>query len=219
MTPSIVPDDAPATDLFPEFATLYDLIAREVEGLSDEQLDFRSERWAWAGWSIRQQVSHIAYAIYSWVLRRLGNTLFPDRAHGIEEVDLIMTSDFDRRLDEQRYRRLPDIMDKLGDASALIKRVLSTHNAGFLRCHTYQRDGIPDHWRLMAQAHPAGITLQEDDNLVLMTFEACLRHVYFEAITHLYNIQRLKRAQGLTAQVDLPRVGYWMVQGWDQSEA
>ena len=38
-----IADDAPGSVLFPEFATLYDLITPEVEGLSDEQLDFASE--------------------------------------------------------------------------------------------------------------------------------------------------------------------------------
>lgn len=219
MTRSIVPDNAPAASLFPGFASLYDLIAREVEDLTDEQLDFCSECWSWAEWSIRQQVSHIAHAIYGWLLRRLGNVLFPDGEHGIEHVEQILTSRFDRRLDEQRYWELSDILDQLGDAIALMQRVLSTYSTGFLRSRFYERDGIPDHWRLMAQAHPVGITLQENDKLVQMTLEACMRHVYFEAITHLYNIQRLKRAQGLTAQVALPRVGYWMVEGWDRSEA
>lgn len=219
MTQSIVSDDVPGSELFPEFANLYDLIAREVKGLTDTQLDFCSQCWGWAAWSIRQQVSHVAYAIYGWLLRRLGNTLFPHGKHGIADVDRILTSGSDRRLDAQRYWKLLDIMEQLAGATALIQRALRTHSVGFLRSHTYERDGIPDHWRLMAQAHPVGITLQENDNLVRMTFEACFRHLYFEAITHLYNIQRLKRAQGLMAQVDLPRVGYWVVQGWDQSEA
>ena len=38
-----IPDDAPASALFPEFETLYDLIAPEVEGLTDEQLDWTSD--------------------------------------------------------------------------------------------------------------------------------------------------------------------------------
>ena len=44
-----------------------------------------------------------------------------------------------------------------------------------------------------------------------MTLEATIRHVYFEETTHLYNIQRLKRAQGLPTVVDIPRVGYWVL--------
>ena len=45
-----------------------------------------------------------------------------------------------------------------------------------------------------------------------------MRHIYFEQTTHLYNIQHLKMAQGLPAAVDLPRVGYWVQNGWDRSE-
>jgi hypothetical protein len=43
--------------------------------------------------------------------------------------------------------------------------------------------------------------------------------MYYELITHLFNIQRLKRAQGLEATVDLPKVGYYVLDGWDISEA
>jgi hypothetical protein len=52
-----------------------------------------------------------------------------------------------------------------------------------------------------------------------MTLEATVRHIYFEETTHLYNIQRLKRAQGLQAVAELPGVGYWVLDGWDRSEA
>ena len=39
MTQPIVPDDTQGSVLFPEYATLYDLVAREVEGLTEDQLD------------------------------------------------------------------------------------------------------------------------------------------------------------------------------------
>ena len=52
-----------------------------------------------------------------------------------------------------------------------------------------------------------------------MQLEGSIRHVYFEEITHLFNIQRLKRAQGLPTVSDLPKVGYWTLGGWDISEA
>jgi hypothetical protein len=35
----------------------------------------------------------------------------------------------------------------------------------------------------------------------------------------MYNIQRLKRAQGLEAAIDLPFEGYWALPDWDRSEA
>ena len=40
-----ITDDAPGTVLFPEYAELYELIAREVAGLTDAQLDFTSDQW------------------------------------------------------------------------------------------------------------------------------------------------------------------------------
>lgn len=40
------------------------------------------------------------------------------------------------------------------------------------------------------------------------TLEASLWMLYWEVLTHLYTVQRLKRAQGLSPRVDIPRVGY-----------
>ena len=61
MNQSSVTKDSSGSELFPEYATLYDLIACEVEGLSDAQLDYTSERWEWNNWSIRTQLSHMAF--------------------------------------------------------------------------------------------------------------------------------------------------------------
>ena len=72
-------DDAPGSVLFPEFATLYDLITPEVEGLSAAHLDFESDCWEWSKWGIRTQLSHMAALIYRWLAVRWGETLFPDR--------------------------------------------------------------------------------------------------------------------------------------------
>ncbi len=41
---------------------------------------------------------------------------------------------------------------------------------------------------------------------------------YFEIITHVYNIQRLKRAQGLSPAVEVPKECYWVLPEWDRSE-
>jgi len=212
-----IPADAPGTVLFPEYEALYDLIAREVTGLTDTQLDFKSDQWVWADWSIRRQLSHMASLIYSWLVMRWGATLFPTGDHGVEDVQGRTASGFDRRLDDRRYWELPVILHTLQDAIALIQRVLAQHSVGFLRSHTCERDA-GDHWRLMQQAHPVGLTFAVEAHKMVMTLEATLRHVYFEETTHLYNIQRLKRAQGLSTSVEVPRVGYWVLDGWDRSE-
>ena len=212
-----ITDDAPGTVLFPEYEGLYELIAREVTGLTDAQLDFRSDQWAWADWSIRRQLSHMASLIYGWIVVRLGQTLFPAGDHGIEEMQSLTASGFDRRLDDRRYWDPPAILRALQEGIALIQRVLAQRSIGFLRGHTNERT-VGDHWRLMHQAHPSGVTLDVESSKVVMTIEAALRHIYFEETTHLYNIQRLKRAQGLSTIVEVPPVGYWVLDGWDRSE-
>jgi len=153
-----ITDDAPGTVLFPEYAELYDLIEREVTGLTDAQLDFRSEQWDWADWSIRRQLSHMASLMYGWIIVRLGPTLFPDGNHGIADVPGLTASGFDRRLDDRRYWDLPVILRTLQDGIALIQRVLTQRSVGFLRSHTCERD-VSDHWRLMQQAHPVVLEL------------------------------------------------------------
>ena len=217
MSLQTVTDDAPGTVLFPEYQELYDLITREVTVLTEAQLDFRSDQCAWADWSIRRQLSHMASLIYGWMIVRLGQTLFPDGNHGIDDIQNLTTPGFDRRLDDRRYRDLPVILHALQNGIALIQRVLAQHSVGFLRNHTNERT-VGDHWRLMHQAHPRGVTLDAESSKVVMTIEATLRHIYFEETTHLYNIQRLKRAQGLSTAVAVPQVGYWVLDGWDRSE-
>ncbi len=217
MTRSDVPDTAPGTILFPEYGDLYNLISGEVDGLTARQLDFSSDRWAWAAWSIRTQLSHMAYAMYAWPLVRWGDVLFPNGEHGVEDVQGLVASGDDRRLDAQRYGELAVIMMQMQGAIDLIQRVLAQRSVGFLRSHTYPRDLVP-HWRLMAKAHPWGVTIDEIANQVVITLEASMRHVYFEVLTHLYNIQRIKRAQRLSTSVELSRVGYWILEGWDRSE-
>jgi hypothetical protein len=218
MTQQIVPDEAQGSILFPEYATLYDLVGGEVEGLTDVQLDFTSDNWAWAAWSIRRQLSHMANLIYGWLLVRWGDILFPQDYHSEGERKGWTTSGFDPRLDETQYWEVAVILHKLRDAMTLAQQVLADHTVGFLRQHTYLRD-FPAHWHLMIQAHPNGVTPAEEPDKLVMTLEATFRHMYFEEITHLYNIQRLKRAQGLPTVVEVPRVGYWILDDWDRSEA
>ena len=58
----------------------------------------------------------------------------------------------------------------------------------------------------------------EDPSIWIMTLEGCFHHSEGELVTHLYNVQRLKRAQGLNAKVTLPSIGYWTLPDWDRSE-
>ncbi len=95
---------------------------------------------------------------------------------------------------------------------------MDERNVGFPRSHTIPHQRSPQ-WVMMFKAHPSGIEPTSAVEEGTISLEATLRHMYFEDVTHLYNIQRLKRAQGLPTVVDVPRVGYWVLEGWDRSEA
>ena len=41
--------DAPALTLFPIYTTLGDMVAREVDGLTDAQWEWTSPNWSWSG--------------------------------------------------------------------------------------------------------------------------------------------------------------------------
>ena len=217
MSAERIPDDAPASALFPEFETLYDLIAPEIEGLTDAQLDWTSDKWEWAHWSIRRQTSHMASLLYRWMVVRWVDTLYPDGDHGVEDVEGVAVSANDRALDV-RYHDMDVILDKLREGLALARSVLAERTAGFLRDNTLVTPY--DARRVFINgAHPHGITMDAEASTETTTLEATFRHMYFEETTHLYNIQRLKRAQGIPTVVEVPRVGYWVLDGWDRSEA
>ena len=218
MLPHEVTNKSLGSALFPEFDMLYELIANEVGGLTDDQLDWTSEEYGWAEWSIRVQVSHMASLIYRWLILRWGDVTFPNDEHGVIDVDGLAASPYDRRMDDTKYYELPVILTKLREGIDLARRVLNERNVGFLRSHTVTVT-LDGGWGTMIQAHPTAVTPTEQANTVTMQLEGSIRHIYFEEITHLFNIQRLKRAQGLLTVSDLPRVGYWTLDGWDVSEA
>ncbi len=217
MTQPSITENTPGSALFPEYESLYDLIAAEVTGLTDAQLDFESDKWAWSEWSIRRQLSHMASLLYRWMLVRWGDALFPDGEHGVADVDGVAASSYDRRLDERRYWELPAILGQLRGGVDMARKIMAERDVGFLRRHSIPHQRSPQ-WVLMHRAHPTGIVPAGEAEQGTITLEATFRHMYFEETTHLYNIQRLERAQGLQATVDVPRVGYWVLDGWDRSE-
>lgn len=205
--------------LLPGYWEIGASIHAEIDGLSDHQLDWTSDRWDWAEWSVRRQTSHMASMLYRWMLLRWGDQLFPDGS-GLDEkqVTALAASSTDRALDENLFRDIADITRALDNALALAQGVLESHTVDQMRSLTIEAEQGP-HWDLMINAHPTGIDRNTDTGISVLTLEGTFRHMYFELITHLFNVQRLKRAQGLEASVELPRVGYWTLDGWDISEA
>ena len=206
-----------AINFFPEFETLYGLIANEIGTLSDEQLDYTSDNWEWAGWSIRNQMSHMALLIPVWLVLRWGSTIFPLEDHEITNIKKITQSKSDRRLDDDIYWEIDDLSRLLKQFINLAIKVLKDNSLEFMASKKIDRDATPQ-WEMMAKAHPHGVTSEGTPAKGSMTLEATMRHIYFEEITHLYNIQRLKKAQGLPINSVVPEVGYWTLEDWDRSE-
>jgi hypothetical protein len=214
-----LPADASAAQLFPAFESeIYRLIETEIEGLTDAQLDFESDQWGWSQWSIRRNLSHMASGDVRWLVQRWGEVLFPDGPPEIDDLEGILNSPYDRRLDERVYWDVPAIMGKLREGLALSQEVLNRETVGSIQSKEvpvpYAADSL---W--FSAAHPTG-TRRDPDNPEqgFLSLEATFRHRYYEYLTHLYNIQRLKRAQGLAARVEVPFEGYWALPGWDRSE-
>ncbi len=214
-----LPPDAPAARLFPAFESeIYRMIEREIEGLTDEQLDFESDRWEWSKWSIRRNLSHMASGDVRWLVQRWGEALFPDGPPDIEDLDGILNSPYDRRLDEEKYWAVPDIMAQLRQGLELSQAVLSRETVASIQAKEITAPYSPGSLWFSA-AHPRGTRLDPDNPAQgFLSLEATFRHRYFEYLTHLYNIQRLKRAQGLEARVEVPFEGYWALPDWDRSE-
>ena len=219
MTTGNLSGDAPATDLFPQFGgQLYEMISSEVHGLTGEQLDFETDRWEWSKWSIRRNLSHMASGDMRWLWLRWGSELFPEGLPTGLDIDAIIESPNDRRLDESRYWALDDILGVLRQGLDFARSVLSRETVASMRSReiVIGGGGLFDEIR---QAGYSGIRPDADDpDKTHITLEATFRHRYFEYTTHLYNIQRLKRAQGLDPVADVPMEGYLALPTWDLSQ-
>tara|TARA_B100000676_G_C18065859_1_gene840919 strand:- start:1216 stop:1866 length:651 start_codon:yes stop_codon:yes gene_type:complete len=213
----VTSQQSPDCETFSGFDVLYDLIKNEVAGLRDRELDFTSDNWEWSHWSIRMQLSHMASLIPRWIIVRLGHILYPDNDHGYTEINSIASSNYDRRLDDEKYWEIQEIMPALEKAINLVIDVLNKTSIEILQNNKVKRDPSPQ-WELMSKAHYRGVTAVGNPAEGTMTIEATIRHIYFEQTTHLFNIQRLKKAQGLSLISEVPKVGYWVLPGWDISQ-
>ena len=213
-----LPTETPGSVLFPQFRSdLYEMTSSEIQGLSPEQMDFTSDQWEWSKWSIDRNLRHIAQGNFLWFLQIWGDQLLP---YGYDTGDAgLATSPYSwRRLEGDEYWATEDIMDSLRMGLQLAQFLLGRETVGSLRNKQVTMDNN-DWWRLAFKAHPGDIIpLAEDSSKVVITLEATFRLRYFEHITHLYNIQRLKRAQGLETVSQVPMEGYHALPEWDTSE-
>ena len=213
-------DNAPGTALFPQFESqMYRMVAAEVSGLTDQQLDWESDRWEWSKWSIRHQVSHMPSFVFSWLLRQWADQLFPGGTDKLGELGEYAPSPEGQWLDESKFRELPSLLGELDRSMRLAQYVLSRETVASLR---EKELALPDAWHgwpQLVQAHSVGMRWDPTvPNFAYTTLEATFRHLYWETTTHMYNIQRLKKAQGLSAAQEIPYDGYWALPDWDRSE-
>ena len=217
----------PARQLFPGYPSLPGMYAREVEGLTEAQLDRARPEKSWGKWSIRRQVSHMAYVNYRWFLGNWGPILFGQRPP--RDMSLADTGGADRMLDPKRFRGLPILLGRLKDGCDLAWEILGGETLGSLREKVYSRRFVPGQpwpsgdspraWleNTMLKAHPRGVWIDpKDPGLVHYDLECTFRHVLWEGYAHLRTIQAHKREEGLKIEVPLdPGVGYLKVMRWE----
>jgi hypothetical protein len=194
------------------------LVRAEVTELPDDVLDWTSEKWGWAGWSIRQQASHMASIPLRWMISRWGDQLFGDDAPmpmTTVRYAAFDSAEHDRRLDDRVFWDIEDILGALEEALVIARRVLVETTVDRARSMVVQRT-LSGVWALMSSAHPDGISENpETGEMTSMDLVATYRHIQFEFYTHIFNIQRSKTAFGIAPVVKLPAAGYHTVEGWD----
>ncbi len=224
-----MPRDAstPAPELFPEYASLPDMYAREVAGLTEEQLDARQPGKGWGLWSIRAQVSHVGYVNYRWFLQAWGETLFGEDLP--RPASLYDTGGADRLLDPGRFHEMGTLLAAYADGCRLALDVLRCETLESLREKTKTREVPADRawpsgdrqidWiqNAVLPAHPDGFWRDaRRENVFHYNLEWTFRHVLWEGLAHLRTIQAHKRAQGLAARVPLDdRAGYLAALTWE----
>lgn len=203
-----------------DFDELLEMFRKETDNLTGAQLDWEDHSEEWSSWSIRRQISHVALAYFFWIPKAWGKTLWPGNPPE-DPVDFRKSAVYDRRLDEEKYWEMEDLWPKFEEAFSFVKRAAEGKSEEELNRLAVTRTFGPDlqmggtdvkvytFWSYVSTFHPDGLTQDpEDKTAFTFTLAAMLRTLYWEALTHLRTIQRLKAAQGLTAAVDIPRVGY-----------
>jgi hypothetical protein len=208
-----MPEDL-AVGAMPYYPHLLTWVKAEVHGLTDTQLDFDDthpgREWMW--WSIRRQVSHMAWDALIFSHRRCAKLLWPDGNIPApvvwEHHHLGPAMKYDRVLDEDIFWHLPDLLNKFELGLAWLSRVVTEQSIETLREMIASIRGT-HFWRYVIQTLPHGAEMDpEREGYIRYNLEGSLWMVFYETLAHIRTIQRLKRHQNLPLAVQLPRVGY-----------
>jgi hypothetical protein len=218
--------NTPGRWLFPEYAKLAGMYAREVYGLTDEQVDLRRPDKSWGRWSIREQVSHMAFVNYRWFSYHWGDILL-GVSRSIDK-SLGETASADRMLDPFRFHEIGDLLTTLRDGFDLAWEILAKETLGSMR-EKVQWRRMPAHERwpsgdsprewtenVILKTHPSGFWRdKKDPDLFHYNLEFTFRHVLWEAYAHLKTVQTHEILQGLDPKVVIPYVGYIPTLSWE----
>lgn len=204
----------PGVGAMPHYQQLMEWTTAEIDGLTDAQLDYDDlspdKEWMW--WSIRRQVSHMAWDSLLFSRKRCQPILWPN-SHAPEVIDwathrLGPNAKWDRVLDEDLFWSIPAIYEKWQIGLDWLDQTVRQATIEELRATTETVHGTP-FWSYVITTLPRGAGHDEnDDRMITYDLEGSLWMVFYEQLSHVRTIQRLKLHQGLDTVVDLPRVGY-----------
>ncbi len=215
-------------ELFPEYPRIHGMYAREVEGLTDEQIDSVRPEKTWGAWPIRRQVSHIASVHYRWYLTTWGWGEVLSGGSPLRDPSLAETGEIERALDPKRFHEMSDLLAAVKDSLELVWEILEGETLGGMRERVQQRRIAPDdkfptgesrlEWtrNVVLKAHPGGFRQDEaDPEIFHYDLEYTFRHTLWESYAHLRTIQAHKEAMGLPPANEIPVVGYLKVLRWE----
>jgi hypothetical protein len=156
--------------------------------------------------------------------RRCSDLLWPD---GDVPEPIVWTdhhmgpgAKWDRVLDEDQYREVPDLLAKLDLGLSWLERVVTEQSIGTLRATT-KTVPATHFWAYVITTLPRGATQHADDpGSITYDLEGTLWMGFYEMLAHIRTVQRLEVAQELEPTVELPRVGYLRLpEYWGDTEA
>ena len=115
---------------------------------------------------------------------------------------------WDRVLDTDLFWEVPDLLAKLRLGIGWLTKLVDEQSIELLRSETRTVRGY-EFLEYVNTTLPRGVRVAETDKRYFTyDLEGSLWMVFYEMLSHIRSIQRLKSHQGLDLAIELPRVGY-----------